>query len=257
MASFFSHFVRNQGKQALAAITTELVKFNPDAAIKADIDKMVADLDAAGRVIAEMRTTLSREQKEHAAARERYNAMVAGAEHIKKQIADPGLTGDRRTELESSLGRLLDRLDQEATVVDRERKDVDDLQAQITDAETLYQQKATGLREARHNAERARNDMRHAGMQEERSRQRAEQAEVIAGLKDSPTSQIATATNLMQKAAEDARTRAEAHDMKANALRSSDDASEDPNVAAAMEAARNEAVPARSLDDRLSALRRK
>jgi hypothetical protein len=93
------------------------------------------------------------------------------------------------------------------------------------------------------------------GSAEERSAERARQAATVAGLRTSPTSGLTVALNVMQQSAQEARQRAEAMNMKAEALSHLKDATADQNVAAALAEVRGTA-PTKHLSERLSALRR-
>jgi predicted nucleic acid-binding Zn-ribbon protein len=150
---------------------------------------------------------------------------------------------------------LLNRTEHMAPELERDRKDVDATQALLTDAEKAYQDKARALTEARGNLDRARHDLQHANIEEERSRQRAQQAAIVAGLSASPIGGLTIALNTMQESATEARQRAESADMKANALRGAKSAAEDENVAAALNEVRGTISP-KSLSERLASLRR-
>src|SRR5262249_57135338 len=102
---------------------------------------------------------------------------------------------------------------------------------------------------------RARHDLQRANLEEERSQQRAAQAAVVAGLAKSPTSGLTVALDTMQQSAQEARQRAAAADMKAQALNGIKEASSDSNVAAALAEGRGTTSEKR-LGGRVVAVRR-
>lgn len=254
MIPFLRNFTVAKGGQAAAGLVKALVQLDPESATQADLATMEQDLDAAGVVIAKLRSDLVQEQHEFDAIKKQYTQMMGAAEIMQKKIADT--TDDaQKSSLNTSLESLLSRIEHIAPELDAEKHDVEQTQQLLTDAEAAYQEKAVSLTSAKQNLDRARHDLQHAHIQEERSEQRAEQAAVVAGLKKSPSSGLTTALNVMQQSADEARQRAQAQDMKATALTGATQAATDPNIAAAM-AEVNGAVSPASLSDRLAALRR-
>jgi hypothetical protein len=124
----------------------------------------------------------------------------------------------------------------------------------LREAEAAYQAKATALTDAKAKLTRARNDMIHAALEEQRAASRAETARAVAGL--SSGSGINVALDAMTRTAQETRERAAALDTKAKALTGAKTAEEDPNIAAAMAAAAGTAANA-TVADRLAALRQR
>jgi predicted nucleic acid-binding Zn-ribbon protein len=253
MLPFARNFFAVQGNKATYAVTKALVQMDPESASAADLRTMEQDLDKAGQVISRLRTDLNNERREFDSVNLQYGELMSAAEVLQKKI-DAAADADRGS-LETSLANLLNRTEHMAPELERDRKDVDATQALLTDAEKAYQDKARALTEARGNLDRARHDLQHANIEEERSRQRAQQAAIVAGLSASPIGGLTIALNTMQESATEARQRAESADMKANALRGAKSAAEDENVAAALNEVRGTISP-KSLSERLASLRR-
>lgn len=252
---FFKNFTVAKGNQAAVGLAKALVQLDPDAATRADLATMEQDLDKAGIVIAKLRSDLAQEQKEFEVVRKQYTQMMGAAEILKGKL-DATMDAAQKVSLNGSLESLLARIEHLAPELDAEKHDAEQTQSLLTDAEAAYQEKAIALTQAKQNLDRARHDLQHAKIQEERSDQRAEQAAVVAGLKQSPSSNLTTALNVMQQSADEARQRASASDMKASALAGATQAATDPNIAEAMSEVNGSVSPA-SLGDRLEALRRK
>ncbi len=157
--------------------------------------------------------------------------------------------------MNASLASLVAKIEHMAPELDRDQKDVESTRALLSEAEAAYQQKAEALTNAKKNLDSARHDLQHARIEEERSAERARQAATVAGLRTSPTSGLTVALNVMQQSAQEARQRAEAMNMKAQALSHLKEATADQNVAAALAEVRG-TTSTKSLSDRLSALRR-
>jgi ribosomal protein S15P/S13E len=251
---FVRNFIGVKGDNAAAGVVKALVQLDPESATIADLRTMEQDLDKAGGMIAKLRADLAHEQIEYDSIGGQYHELMAAAELLQKRIADPGTAEAQRPSLNTSLASLVEKIEQMAPELDRDKKDVESTRALLSEAEAVYQQKAEALTNAKKNLDSARHDLQHARIEEERSAERARQAAAVAGLGASPTSGLTVALNVMQQSAQEARQRAEAMNMKAQALSHLKEATADQNVAAALAEVRGTA--SKSLTDRLSALRR-
>jgi len=155
--------------------------------------------------------------------------------------------------LQGSLATLVAQIEEIVPELDQDKKDIDSTQALLTEAEAAYQAKATALTEAKAKVTRAKNDMAHATLEEQRAASRAETARALAGLSSGGGSGINDALDTMTRTAQATRHRAAVLDMKAKALSGAQTAEEDPNIAAAMAAAAGAAANA-TVADRLAAL---
>jgi chromosome segregation ATPase len=252
---FVRNFIGVKGDSAAAGFVKALVQLDPESATIADLRTMEQDLDKAGRMIAKLRADLAHEQTEFDSIAGQYHELMAAAELLQKRIADPATSAAQKQSLNASLASLVQKIEHMAPELDRDRKDVEDTRALLSEAERVYQQKAEALTSAKKNLDSARHDLQRATLEEERSAERARQAAAVAGLGASPTSGLTVALNSMQQSAQEARQRAEAMNMKAQALSSLKDAAADQNVAAALAEVRG-TTSNLSLSERLSALRR-
>ena len=252
---FVRNFIGVKGDSVAAGVVKALVQLDPDSATVADLRTMEQDLDNAGRMIAKLRADLAHEQTVFDSIGGQYHELMAAAELLQKKIADPGTPDVQKQSLNASLASLVAKIEHLAPELDRDQKDVESTRALLSEAEAVYQQKAEALTNAKKNLDSARHDLQHARIEEERGAERARQAATVAGLRSSPTSGLTVALNVMQQSAQEARQRAEAMNMKAQALSRLKEATADQNVAAALAEVRGTA-PTKSLSDRLSALRR-
>ena len=126
----------------------------------------------------------------------------------------------------------------------------------MTEAEAAYRAKASALTGAKAKLTRAKNDMDHATLEEQRAASRAETARAVAGLSSGSGSGINVALDAMTRTAQATRDRAAALDMKAKALSGAKSVEGDPNIAAAMAAAAGTAANA-TVADRLAALQQR
>lgn len=253
--SFFKNFLGASSAQAMQSLATSIVKLDPETASKADLLTMEQDLDRAGVVISKLRIDLNREIAERDTVAKRYKQLMGAAEVLQGHLKDPASPEEMRASWAASLERLLTQIEGVVPELNREKQDVEQTQALLNDAEAAYKDKANALVAAKGNLERAKHDLQHATIQEDRAKDRANQAAVVAGLRTSNTNGLTTALDAMHQSAEAARERATSADMKADALRGAQVSQDDPNIAAAIRTAEAQEQPSGSLDERLAALK--
>ncbi len=254
LLSFTKCFIGAGGEQAATALTTAMVKMAPETATAAELKNMEQDLDAAGQLISRLQRELSDERHAYDAINARYTQMMGAAENLQHQIDTAGFL---KEPLQASLATLVAKIEEMVPELDQDKKDIDATQALLKEAEAAYQAKATALTGAKAKLNRAKNDMIHATLEEQRAASRAETARAVAGLSSgSGASGITVALDAMTRTAQATRDRAAALDMKAKALSGAKTAEEDPNIAAAMAAAAGTAANA-TVADRLAALRQR
>src|SRR6516225_4568827 len=257
LLSFTKCFIGAGGEQAATALTTAMVKMSPEAATAAELKKMEQDLEAAGQLISQLQRELTDECHAYDAINARYTQMMGAAENLQHQIDAASFLKDP---LQASLATLVAQIEEMVPELDQDKKDIDSTQALLTEAEVAYQAKATALREAKAKLTRAKNDLAHAAVEEQRAAWRAETARVVAGLSSGSGSGSGSGINIavdaMTQTAQATRDRAATLDMKAKALSGAKVAEEDPNIAAAMAAAAGTVANA-TVADRLAALQQR
>jgi len=257
LLSFTKCFIGAGGEQAAAALTTAMVKMSPEAATAAELKNMEQDLDAAGRLISQLQCELTDERHAYDAINAHYTQMMGAAENLQHQIDAASFLKDP---LQASLATLVAQIEEMVPELDQDKKEIESTLALLTEAEVAYQAKATALRDAKAKLTRAKNDMAHAAVEEQRAAWRAETARAVAGLSSGSGSGsgsgINVAVDAMMQTAQATRDRAATLDMKAKALSGAKTTEEDPNIAAAMSAAAGTAANA-TVADRLAALQQR
>jgi chromosome segregation ATPase len=261
LLSFTKCFIGAGGVQAATALTTAVVKMAPETATAAELKKMEQDLDAAGQLITRLQRELADERHAYDAINARYTLMMGAAENLQQQIEAASFLKDP---LQASLATLVEQIEEMVPELDQDKKDIDATQALLAEAEAAYRAKATALTGIRGKLTRARNEIAHAALEEERAASRAEAARALAGLSSGSGSGsgsgigsgIDAALDAMTRTAQATRDRAAALDMKAKALSAAKTAEEDPNIAAAMAGAAGMAANA-TVADRLAALQQR
>jgi chromosome segregation ATPase len=255
LLSFTKCFIGAGGEQAAAALTTAMVKMSPEAATAAELKNMEQDLDAAGRLISQLQCELTDERHAYDAINAHYTQMMGAAENLQHQIDAASFLKDP---LQASLATLVAQIEEMVPELDQDKKEIESTLALLTEAEVAYQAKATALRDAKAKLTRAKNDMAHAAVEEQRAAWRAETARAVAGLSSGSGSGsgINVAVDAMMQTAQATRDRAASLDMKAKALSGAKTTEEDPNIAAAMSAAAGTVANA-TVADRLAALQQR
>ena len=255
MLAFIRNLVGVKTDQAVNNAVEAIVRWDPKSATEAELRTMEQHLDQLGLQVAEARQSYDREKREADAIQALSQQRLAAAEQLQSRAAaeaDPAQKGS----LEQSLATLLTMLEEMAPEVEREKRDAADAQEFLTTLQTTYDQAGAKLKSARAELTRAQRDMTRADVQREAAERRAEAARQAAGL-TTATSGLSVALKAMQDAAARDLAQAEAANAKAKLLTPSKPEKDDPNIAAAMDAAAGRSPVPTNLGDRLAALRQK
>ena len=255
---FFSTFGKKQLGNIGGSITEAIVAWDPETATEAEIEEMIQELDKVTREAGKAKAELDREQKEADAAQANYDRHFDAAKMLEGQMLDAQTAGDaaKASGLESSIGRLLDDMEKLKPELDREVREAVEAKQFYDELMEIARITAEKVKSAREILERAKRDMQRAKMEEKRAAAKAARAEKLAGLRKE-SSDLGVALSSMNKAAEEARAKAAASDMKAKLLSPERD-KEDANIEAALKAVTG-GTPLKlesSVSDRLAALKR-
>ena len=166
LLSFTKCFISSGGEQAATALTTAMVKMAPETATAAELKNIEQDLDQAGQLISRLQRELTEERHAYDAINARYTQMMGAAENLQHQIDGASFLKDP---LQASLATLVAQIEEMVPELDQDKKDIDSTQALLTEAEAAYQAKATALTGAKAKLTRAKNDMAHATLEEQRA----------------------------------------------------------------------------------------
>lgn len=250
---FLSRVGKKQAGNALESFTQAVVAFDPETASEAQISLMEEELDKLGKRVGKAEMDVKKDHEETQALLTQYDRYLAAAERIEGQLeeAEEG----QRAKLEESLEKLVAELERLNPEIERERQEDQEAEAFATELRQAYDVAAEKLKKAQVQLKQAQRRMEQARMKKERSLERAEGVRQAAGLSSSMGG-LDTALNAMDKETEKAETTSRAAELKIGAFGQTE-ITDDPNIAAALEAAEKPALPASSTRDRLSALRSK
>jgi hypothetical protein len=253
MLAFMKNLAGVKFDRVADAAVEALVRWDPKSASEAELRTMEQHLDALGREVAFARQGYDKEKRESDTIQALSQQRMAAAEQLQGQLnveTDP----TRKVALEKSLETLVGMLEHMAPEVDREKSDEVDAGDYLAMLEQTYAEAGGKLKSARSDLERAQRDMVRAAQQREQADRQAEAARRAAGLA-SQTSSLTVALKAMQEAASKDLASADAQMSKARLLRPTAPERDDPNIAAAMDAAAGKPSALQSLSERLAALK--
>jgi chromosome segregation ATPase len=229
------------------------VKWDPKGASEAELKAMESKLDQMGMHVAQARAKYNEAQKAVDTITALMNQRMTAANTLQQQVdaeADPARKGG----LEKSLATLVDLLEGMTPEVDQDVADAQSAHDFVEQLEAAYSAFGAKLKGARADLDRAQREMERGRMIRETANERAEAARQAAGLSTSGSS-VNVALAAMHVAADKDRLAAEASNAKAALLKPTAPETEDPNIAAALAAAKGLSAPSTSLADRLAALK--
>jgi chromosome segregation ATPase len=229
------------------------VKWDPKGASEAELKTMEGKLDQMGLHVAQARARYNEAQKALDTMNSLMHERMTAADTLQKQLdaeSDPA----RKASLEKSLATLVDLLEKMTPEVDEDDKDAVSAHEFLEQLEAAYTAFGDKLKHARSDLDRAQREMERQRLTRDNAADRAEAARQAAGLSSSGSS-VNVALEAMHAAAERDRVKAEANNAKAALLKPTVPEQDDPNIVAALAAAKGTGAPPTSLTDRLAALR--
>jgi hypothetical protein len=257
MFEFIAAFGLIKTKKIAKDLTNMLALTDKDVAGKADLTVKEKNLDAAGVLLTQLRAAHAHETQEFERLDTLYHQHLTAAEQLKNRLEDPNTAVNDRAAIEAGLNDLVAKLEKMSPDLEQHRQDVEESAALLNEATAAYEEKAADLKRAKQQLEEAQRDLARAQIANERSKEHAETAARVAGLRDGDDQGgLNVALSAMQQEAAKLRANAEANRMKASVLTPSPTTSEEnPFVKEALAAAQG-SVPNASVLDRLAALKK-
>ena len=248
---FLKHYGMSKATDALEDFATAVVAFDPEAASRAQIDMMEAELHKLGRRLAEAEAEVNREHRETAALRDSYENYLQAAQRLESALA--GAEGSARTELEASLSKVVTRLEKLKPEIEREEQEDQEVEAWHAELQRSFGELGEKLRQARGDLQSARRKMDIAKLRKERAAAQDSRAAESRGIAGSIAS-LSVALDAMNQQTASYRNETESLRLKAG-LFQTERLEDDPHIAAALEAAQADGgAGSLSLSQRLAAL---
>lgn len=249
---FLKHYGMHKATGILDEFASAVVAFDPQAASRAQVAMMEAELGKLGNRLAEAEAELRREHRETLELKQNYDQYLQAAQILQNRLSD-GQDPANTAETEASLAKIIDKLEQMKPEIEREEREDGEVEAWSSELRNSFEELAKKIRGAHAQLKTARRQMDMANLQKDRAEQQDRRAKEAAGLNNSISSLNVALDSMNQ---ETSRVRAETEALKLKAgLLQADRLDDDPNIAAALAAARGNAAADRgSLSDRLAAL---
>ena len=251
---FLKHYGMNKATDVLDEFATAVVAFDPQAASKAQLTMMEAELNKLGHRLAEAEAEVAREHRETEELKQSYQQYLQAAEILQVKLQE-GDNPEAGAETKASLARVIDKLELMKPEIEREESEDQEVEAWRSELRQAFEELAKKIRSAQTELKTAHRQMEMANLRRERAAEQDRRAKEAAGLTSSISS-LSVALDAMNQ--ETAKVRAETEAMKLRAgLLQPDRLDSDPNIAAALVSARGGSAGDRaSLSDRLAALNR-
>ena len=251
--SFVLSLAKRWGLNAHDSAVKALVAFDPTTASEAEIDEREHQLDLVSKQFADALNDARNERIEADAIEKQYNQKLAAAEILQKKLEDPNLPN--RSNVETSLGKLVSELETLAVDVEREKTEAVDAEKFASEIKVELEELANDLRGARQQLKEAQRSMERAEKEEDRAQRKAEKVTALSGIRKRD-GKLNTALQAMQEKAAEHKKNADAASAKADALRPTSSTSEDPIIASALkESSGQPDLSTASISDRLAALK--
>ena len=256
MFEFFAAFGLIKTKKIAKDLASLLAMTDKDAAGQADLSVKEKTLDAAGKLLMELRQSHAHEVDEFEKLDKLYKQYLAAAEKLQARLQDAGTSDTDKGQIEAGLNELVGKLEKMAPELEQHRRDVEDSAALLKEATEAYEEKAADLKTAKAQLDEAQRTLARAQIDNQRAREQAEKAARVAGLRsDDQASGVNVALTAMNDQAAKLRANAEANRLKAQVLAKTPAAPENQFVAEALAEA-SDTKPAQSVFDRLAALKK-
>lgn len=256
---FLAAFSKKQMEGVGDSLIKAIVAWDPETATDAEIQEMIAELDKITVEAGKAKSDFEREQKEADAARRNYERHIAAAEILESQMKNAQNTGDlvKASDIQSSLGKLLDDLELLKPELEREEEEAAEAKEFYDELMGLARASAEKVKQARDILQSAQREMKRAEIQKQRAADKAAKAEKLAGLRKD-TGGMGLALASMNKQAQEAKAQAAASELKTKLL-APNEANKDLNIEAALKAAGGGGAMTvgSGLSDRLAALKKK
>ena len=195
---------------------------------------MQAELNKLAKRLAEAEAELRRERRETEDLQQRYQRYFEAAQALQRKL-DQSEDDAERTQLESSLVKLVDQLEQLKPEVAREQEEDREAEIWAGELRASFEDLAAKLKTAENDLRSAKRRMETAKLQQQRAVERDHKSSTAAGL-TTAISAISVALDAMNKETARVRTESEAFELRARVMQG-DRLEHDPHIAAALDAA--------------------
>ena len=217
--NFFKNLVKVKADQVEEGLVNLAVALDSDAACETAIRQKMDEHDQRIAMLQEANADYLREQQEYERELSVYTRYVNEAEAIQKLITEH-VPGGRYNleELERDLNEILNQIEKRVPIMEKEKADADRAKVWMTELQEAVDEIGKELISLRETVNQAKRDIQQAEVDKERNRKKAEQAEILAGLKKSGN-KFDTAINALKNQADKEKAEAEKYQIKADSIK--------------------------------------
>jgi DNA repair exonuclease SbcCD ATPase subunit len=237
------------------ALIGRLAAKDPSTWTAAEIKDMYAQFTDISEQVSGAKADWDKEQSEADAIVKIYNQRLKSVELLNAKAEE--LAGDAKASMEASRDTQMAAIEKMLPDVEREKSEAKSARQLYDDMSQFCKDFSDKLKDTERQMHAAEQAMRTAELEEKRAEMREQTAKAAAGLK-SNGDKFNIVLTAMQKNVDATKKRADAANLRADLLKTTNVEDEDPNIKAAMEeAAGHEPVATMSFADRLAALKAK
>ena len=245
---FLKQYGMSKASDVLEEFTGAVVAFDPDAASRAQIEMMEAELRKLGRRLTEAEAEVRREHQETAALRQSYDTYLHAAHEIEAKLAETP-----HPDIEASLAKIVAKLEALKPEIEREEQEDREVEAWRVELRRSFEDLGHKLKRAQGELRSARRQMDTARLQKQRAEERDRRNQAAAGMTGSITA-LSVALDAMNRQTVQLRAETETLQLKSGLLQT-ESLEHDPHIAAALGNVRRQGEgKGQNLSERLAAL---
>lgn len=227
--NFFKNFAIVKAEQVEEGMINLAATLDKEGVAEAAIKQKMDEHQARIVMQQEATTSYEKEKLEYDRELELYNRYMAAAEKIQNTLAgiaeaksQPSVTSTTEmttdeAELNADLAKILDKIEQRLPILEKEKQEYLEAEKWLKEIKDAVSEIAKDLLALRETVNQAKQDIAKAELDKERNRKRAEQAEVIAGLRKNGN-KFDVAINALKNSAAKQQAEAEQYRIKAESL---------------------------------------
>lgn len=217
--NFFKHFAKVQVQNLEESMVDLAVSLDRDGAAETAILQKSSEHEQRIGMLQEANAEYRKEQAEYERELDIHTRYMNEAENIQNILNQPVRDGKfTEEELLSDLTQLLNFIENHTPVLEKEKREAEQAKQWMDEMQVAVDEISAELLQLRETVNQVKKDITQAELEKERNQKRANQAEILAGLKKSGN-KFDTAINAMKQKAEAEKAEAERLKLKADSLK--------------------------------------
>jgi len=241
--NFFKHFLIVKSESIESSLIDLAATVDKEGVAETAIRQKISEHNERIKMYNDAVRDYEKEQAEADAEQETYNRFMTEAETIQQLLenlekakadisTDPNnqaaaaiIASVNESELTVDLGKLLDAVEKRAPILEKEQEEAKEAKAWMDELKIAVDEISADLMNLRKTVDDAKRDIEKAELETERNRKRAEQAEIVAGLRKNGN-KFDVAINALKNKAEEQCIEAANYKVKAESLKKPVDATD-------------------------------